>query len=162
MKLHRPLHVCAYFFGVFPAVAVPGPQGRHRFRVHWPGLALKAFHSAFHWLVSLLVFAVTARNVKHYQTLTKQMLTTRVLDIEELYLYHIVSGVLATVACQAHMLWPSVVRALNECFFDLCRVDDVAGAWQIFSAYSAVLMVVLEFAMYIFMISTKLVFVPLQ
>lgn len=157
MKLHRPLHVCAYFFGVFPAIAVAEPRRRPRFRVHWPGLVLKAVHAVFYWLLSLLVFVVTMRNVKNYQKLTKQMLTTRVLDIEELYLYQIVSGILATMVCQAHMLWPSVVRALNECFFDLCYLDDIAGTWQIFSAFSAVLMVVLEFVMYIFMISTKLV-----
>lgn len=160
MKLHRPLHVCAYVFGVFPVQrAVSHPPLRQRFRVHWLGLVLKAVHTVFYWVLSLIVFVVTLRNVKDYQKLTKQMLTTRVLDIEELYLYQIISGAVATAACQVHLLWPSVVHALNDCFFDLRlnSPDDVTGAWQVFSAFSAVLFVGLEFVMYVFMIKYKLV-----
>ncbi|XP_060873588.1 uncharacterized protein LOC132947340 [Metopolophium dirhodum] len=157
MKLHRPLHVCAYLFGVFPAARTPGPPPR-RFRVHWPGVALKAFHTALYWLVSLVVSVVSIRNLKNYQKMAKKLLATRVLDIEELFVYMMFAGIAATAACQAHMLWPSVVRATNECFFDLCQLNHVTGVWQHFSAYAVVLFVAYEFAMYFVLITYKFPF----
>ncbi|KAL5233289.1 hypothetical protein ACI65C_000699 [Semiaphis heraclei] len=154
MQLHRPLHVCAYLFGVFPAARTPGPPPR-RFRVHWPGVALKAFHTALYWLVSLIVSIVSIRNLKNYQKLAKKLLATRVLDIEELFVYMMFAGIVATAVCQAHMLWPSVVRATNECFFDLCQLNHVTGVWQNFSAYAIVLFVAYEFVMYFVLITYK-------
>lgn len=158
MKLHRPLHVCAYLFGVFPAARTPdGPPPLGRFRVHWPGVALKAFHTALYWLVSLVVSVASIRNLANYRKLAKKILTTRVLDIDELFVYMMFAGIAATTVCQAHMLWPPVVRVTNQCFFDLCRLDDVTGVWQHFSAYAVVLFVVYEFAMYFVLITYKLV-----
>lgn len=153
MKLYGPLHVCAYLFGVLPAVADTG-----RFRVHWPGLTLKAFHTVFYWLVSLVVGITTIQNLQHYQKIAKKILTTRVLDIDELYVYMMFASMASTAACQAHMLWPSVTRAINECFFHLCQSqDDVTGAWQSCTAFSIVLFIAYEFAMYYLLITYKLV-----
>lgn len=155
MKLHRPLHICAYFFGVLPAKRVFDARGQLRFRIHWPGLVLKMFHTLLYWLVSLTVTVVSIRNLHNYQKLTKKLLTTRVLDIDELFVYMIYVGIAATTVCQVHLLWPSVIRVINECLFDLCRQDDITGAWQFFSAYAIVLFVVCEFAMYFILITYK-------
>lgn len=154
MKLHRPLHVCAYLFGVFPAARTPGPPPR-RFRIHWPGVALKAFHTALYWLVSVVVSIVSIRNLDNYQKMAKKLLATRVLDIEELFVYMMFAGIAATAVCQAHMLWPSVVRVTNECFFDLCQLNHITGVWQHFTAYAVVLFVAYEFAMYFVLITYK-------
>ncbi|VVC43309.1 7TM chemoreceptor [Cinara cedri] len=154
MQIYGPLHICAYLFGVFPAVADTG-----RFRVHWPGLALKAFQTVFYWLVSLVVGVTSIRNLLNYQKLTKKILTTRVLDIDELFVYMMFAGMAATAACQAHMLWPSVARAVNECFFDLCPSHDgVTGVWQFCSAFGILLFVAYELAMYYFLITYKFTF----
>jgi len=118
-------------------------------------VALKAFHTALYWLVSLIVSVVSIRNLNNYQKLAKKLLATRVLDIEELFVYMMFAGIAATAVCQAHMLWPSVVRATNECFFDLCQLNHVTGVWQHFSAYAVVLFVAYEFAMYFVLITYK-------
>lgn len=158
MKLYRPLHVCAYVFGVFPAVTAgeEGSRGRPRFRVHWPGLALKAFHTLLYWLVSFAVSAASVKNLRDYQ-LARRLFRARVLDIDELFVYMMFAGMAATTACQAHLLRPSVVRAINECFFELCRPphDDVTGAWQFCTAFAVVLFVAYEFAMYYVIITYK-------
>lgn len=156
MKLHQPLHVLAYILGVLPkTVRSTVDPHRQRFRIHGPGLAIKAINTLLYWLVSTLVSIVTIRNLQHYQTLTKKILTTRVLDIEELYVYMMFVGIVATTVCQAHLLCPHVTRAMDQCFFDLCQLNDIAGAWQFFSAFGIVLFIVYEFAMYYVLITYK-------
>jgi len=155
MKLHQPLHVCAYVFGVFPAVVVPTSPSSRRFRVHWPGIVLKAFHTSLYWLVSSVVSVISIRNLLNYQKLTEKILTTRILDIEELFVYMMFTGIAATTVCQAQLLWPSVIRVMNECFYELCRLDDVAGAWQFCTAFAIVPFVVYEFAMYYVLFTYK-------
>jgi len=153
MKLHRPLHICAYLFGVFPVTV--GSSPRQWFRVHWPGVTLKVFHTVFYWLVTLVVSVVTIQNLENYQKLTKKLLTSRVLDIDELFVYMMFVGFIATTVCQAHLLWPSVTRAINECFFELCQLDDVTGARQFFTASTVILFVVYEFTMHFLLITYK-------
>lgn len=154
MNLHRPLHACAYVFGVFPVTARAAERrgDRPRYRLHWPALALKAVHMTFYGLLSAIVFMVTTGDVKDYRKLVKKMLTTRMLDMEMLFVYQSVAGIVSNVVCQSHALWPPVVRALDECFLGLCRADRAAGAWQTFAAYSSVVLVAFEVAMYVYMI----------
>lgn len=156
MKLYQPLHILAYILGVFPkTVRSTVSPHRQRFRIHGPGLAIKAINTLLYWLVSTLVSIVTIRNLQYYQTLTKKILVTRVLDIDELYVYMMFMGIIATTVCQTHLLWPSVARAVDECFFDLCQLSDIAGAWQFFSAFGVVLFIINEFAMYYVLITYK-------
>lgn len=159
MKLHRPLHVCAYFFGVFPMTVEDSSRVQKRFRVHWPGVALKAFHTLFYWFVTFVISVVYIRNLYNYQKHTKKALIARVLNVDELFVYMIFVTMVTTTVCQAHFLWPSVTRAMNECFFELRRLDDVTGVWQNFTAFTVVLFVVYELAIYFILIPYKLVVV---
>lgn len=157
MKLYQPLHICAYLFGVFPAVRDTDPRrpSIQRFQVHWPGLVLKTAHTVLYWIVSFLVTVVTIQNLQTYQKLNKKLLTTRVLDIDELFIYMMFVGIAATTVCQAHMLWPSVTRAMNDCFHELCPSGNVTGLWQFFSAFAIVIFIAYEFAMYYIIITYK-------
>lgn len=156
MKLYQPLHVFAYIFGVLPkTVRFTADSHRQQFYIHGPGIAFKAFNTLLYWLVSTLVSVVTIQNFQYYQTLTKKILTTRVLDIDELFVYMMLLSIISTTVCQVHLLWPSVARAMDECFFDLCQLNDIAGAWQIFSAFGIVLFIIYEFTMYYVIVSYK-------
>lgn len=154
MKLYQPLHIVAYWLGVFPVKRFEKPPHRG-FRVHWLGLILKMFHTVLYWLVSLTVSVVTLQNLHNYQ---KKILTSRVLDIDELFVYMMFIGIAATTLCQAHMLMPSVARLMNDCFFDLCRLDDVTGVWQHLTAFAIVVFLLYEFIMYWLIITYKSVF----
>lgn len=151
MKLYKPLHVCAYLFGIFPVVTDAG-----RLRIHWPGLILKAFHTVLYSVVSVIICMITFKSLMNYEKLTKKILDTRVLNIDELFGYMVITGLTATVTCQVYMLWPSVIRIINECFLNLRPLqDDITGAWQYISAFSIILFIIYEFTMYYILVTYK-------
>ncbi|XP_050424571.1 uncharacterized protein LOC126835790 [Adelges cooleyi] len=61
--------------------------------------------------------------------------------------------ILAALVCQLQFFRPSVYRVVNDCFFQLCRLDDILVFEQYFAAFSVVILCLYELAMYFVLIN---------
>lgn len=150
MKLYKPLQISGYFLGVFPCIE------NNRFRVHWIGVILKVVFKFLYWNITFNIFERSLKVISIRPTIKSQKFTPRVLNIDTLYAYMLFSEILAALVCQLQFFRPSVYRVVNDCFFQLCRLDDILVFEQYFAAFSVVILCLYELAMY-FVLINKLV-----
>lgn len=157
VPLYGPLRACGYALGVFPYTVSQSTP--HRFRLHWFGAALKAVHVLLFWSAAATVIAGLYRmhpsgaDNRNRQALDKKLATTSPVNVYELYVYMTFTTSATAALCQVHMLQPSVVALVGECFL-WPRIHRDGRVWPPFKAFTIVAFVVYELVIY-FMLSTS-------
>ncbi|XP_050432610.1 uncharacterized protein LOC126840729 [Adelges cooleyi] len=151
MKLYKPLQVCGYFLGAFPCF-----EHCDGFRVHWIGVTFKAVFLLLYWKITIAVIKISLMSLSsNGSPIKNKNLTSRVLNIDAIYVYMLFSESATTLVCQLQFFRPSVYQLVNDCFYHLCRLDDVSVTEQYFSAFSVVMLVLYEVAMYFILIQKR-------
>lgn len=153
MRLHGPLLTCGYLLGVFPyAAAAVQKSPPCRFRLRWVGVALKVVHVLIFWTSAAAVAAVLYHDHGHgHRVLRTKLVTTSPLNVDELYLYMMLTTSATTAVCQVHMTLPSVAELAGECLLlrDRWAAEPrVRPVWRSFAAFAVVALVLCEASMY--------------